>query len=47
MVVSPTAVPLHLPNTGGSGGAVGWLLAGLALLLGGVLALLYRRSLAE
>lgn len=47
VVVSPTAGPLHLPNTGGSDGAAGWLLAGLALLLGGALALLYRRGLAE
>jgi LPXTG-motif cell wall-anchored protein/uncharacterized repeat protein (TIGR01451 family) len=44
-VITPTAMPLptSLPTTGGGDGAVGWLLVALALLLGGALALLYRR----
>lgn len=45
-VVTPTAMPAPtgLPTTGGGDGAAGWALVALALLLGGALALLYRRG---
>jgi len=44
-VITPTAMPAptSLPTTGGGDGADAWLLVALTLLLGGALALLYRR----
>jgi LPXTG-motif cell wall-anchored protein len=46
VAVTPTTGPKNLPRTGGDGEPIAWLLIGLALLLGGTLALLYRRHSA-
>nr|AIA11316.1 conserved repeat domain [uncultured bacterium] len=46
-IPTPTLVPAHLPRTGTGDPSSAWLIVALALLLGGVLALLYRRVLSR
>jgi LPXTG-motif cell wall-anchored protein len=43
----PTIVPARLPRTGTSAPSSAWQIAALALLLGGALALIYRRVLVR